>query len=47
MSEDNDRTELQRRLDQVRRLSLVTNDALAKERFDELARDIQDQLNQP
>jgi chromosomal replication initiation ATPase DnaA len=44
MSENNDRRELERRLEQVRRLSNLTNDALTKERLEELARDIEEQL---
>lgn len=47
MSESNDRTELERRLEQVRRLSHGTNAPLTKERLDELARDIEGQLNKP
>ena len=44
MSENNDRRELERRLEQVRRLSNLTNDALTKERLEELAHDIEEQL---
>ena len=47
MSENNDRTELERRLEQVRRLSHATDDTLTKQRFDELARDIEQQLSKP
>jgi chromosomal replication initiation ATPase DnaA len=44
MSENNDRRELERRLEQVRRLSNLTNDALTRERLEALARDIEAQL---
>jgi hypothetical protein len=47
MTEENDRKELERRLEQVRRLTNSINDPLTKERFEELARDIEEQLKQP
>ena len=47
MSENNNRRNLERRHEQVVRLSLSTNDALTKQRLDDLARDIQQQLNKP
>jgi hypothetical protein len=47
MSEGPDRSELERRLEQVRRLYSYTNDALTKQRLEELARDIEEQLKQP
>jgi len=47
MPEETDRAELERRLEQVRRLSSAANDDLTKQRLEELARDIQEQLDQP
>ena len=44
MSENNDRRELERRLEQVRRISNSITDALTKERLEALARDIEEQL---
>jgi hypothetical protein len=44
---DDDRSELQRRLEQVRRLSAYTSDAVTKQRLEELARDIEGQLKKP
>ena len=44
MTADSDKAELERRLEQVRRLSSEVSDPLTKERFAELARDIEDQL---
>ena len=47
MSDDSDRKELERRLEQVRRISNLMNDALTKGRLEDLARDIEGQLAQP
>ena len=47
MSEETDRSELERRLEQVRRILHVTNDALTKQRLEELTCDIEEQLNKP
>jgi hypothetical protein len=47
MFKNSDRSELERRLEQVRRLSHSTNDALTKERLAGLARDIEEHLNRP
>jgi hypothetical protein len=47
MQEESDRRELERRLEQVRRLSQSVNDPLARQRFEDLARDIEEQLKTP
>ncbi len=47
MTEESDRRELERRLEQVRRLSNSVNDPLTKQLFEELARDIEEQLKPP
>jgi hypothetical protein len=44
MPEETDREELERRLEQVRRLSIEALDALTKQRLADLARDIEEQL---
>jgi hypothetical protein len=47
ISENDDRRELERRLEQVHRLLSAASDTLTKQRLDELARDIQEQLDMP
>jgi hypothetical protein len=44
MTEKSDRRELERRLEQARRMAREAVDALTKERLEELIRDIEDQL---
>jgi hypothetical protein len=45
--ESDDRKELERRLDQVRRLSSVAHDDLTKERLNGLVHDLEEQLKKP
>jgi chromosomal replication initiation ATPase DnaA len=47
MAQTSDREELQRRLEQVRRLSSIANDAVTRKRMSELARDLEEQLKKP
>ena len=47
MTENSDRKELERRLEQVRRLATSNLDPLTLERFKKLARDIEEQLKEP
>ena len=46
-AESADRRELQRRLDQSRRLAAEPSDALTKERLNQLVRDLEEQLRLP
>jgi DNA invertase Pin-like site-specific DNA recombinase len=45
--ESDDRNELQRRLEQVRRLASLANDHVTRERMDRLVRDLEEQLAKP
>ena len=45
MSESKDRPELQRRLDQARRLMAAASDPVTKERLQKLVQDLEDQLS--
>jgi hypothetical protein len=47
MSDGNDRTELERRLDQARRMAAAAFDPLTKERLKQLVRDLEEQLRPP
>jgi chromosomal replication initiation ATPase DnaA len=47
VAQSSERAELQKRLEQVRRLSSIANDAVTRERMNELARDLEDQLKKP
>ncbi len=47
MAQMSDRAELQRRLDQARRLSSIANDTVTRERMNELVCDLEDQLKKP
>jgi hypothetical protein len=47
MAAETDRNEVERRLKQVRRLSSIANDAVTRERMNQLARDLEDQLKKP
>ena len=47
MTNESDRAELERRLEQVRRIANSINDQVTKERLEELARDIEEQLKKP
>jgi hypothetical protein len=44
MTENNDRKELQRRLEQARRLAGGATDPLTKDRLQKLVRDLEEQL---
>lgn len=44
MNQKNDREELERRLEQVRRLSSIDHDPVTKERMERLIRDLEEQL---
>jgi hypothetical protein len=44
MGEDNDRMELERRLDQARRLARENIDHLTQERLEKLIQDLEEQL---
>jgi hypothetical protein len=44
MGEDSDRAELERRLDQARRLAKENTDHLTKERLEKLVQDLEEQL---
>lgn len=44
MSEDNDRAELERRLDRARRMAAEPFDPVTKERLKQLIRDLEEQL---
>jgi hypothetical protein len=46
MSDSNDRTEIERRLDQARRMAASALDPLTKERLNQLVRDSEDLLRQ-
>jgi hypothetical protein len=45
--ESDDRKELERRLEQVRRLSSIANDAVTRARMSQLIRDLEEQLKKP
>jgi hypothetical protein len=47
VTESTDRKELQRRLDQSRRLATEPNDPLTKARLNQLVRELEDQLQPP
>ena len=47
MNQQSDRKELERRLEQARRLSSEANDDVTKERMQKLIRDLEEQLREP
>jgi hypothetical protein len=47
MSNSNDRVELERRLNQARRMAAAALDPLTKERLGQLIRDLEEQLRPP
>jgi chromosomal replication initiation ATPase DnaA len=47
MNKKSDREELERRLEQVRRLSSMANDEVTRERMGKLIRDLEEQLREP
>ena len=47
MGESNDRPELERRLEQARRMATSVTDPLTKERLQQLVQELEDQLRLP